>query len=290
MGYRYEKFEQNNMCVLLPREILGEPLTVVGAKAFLSCRQVEKLVLPDTLEQVEDWAFAHMKGLKEITFPAKEILFGRKVFLGCDELRKVTLAREGDTLQGQYEGMPYFLASVFRLALERIQKRLSDLRLAGDEEGQWQWLGLYDEALSVYLMQADDYDFEPAFIGWFDVEDVDDQRTGYIAEQKRKKIALVFQRMAYSERMSEQTEKLFGEYLLKNVPEQVLELMRDADSGYGRYVKYFQVWRRIGGFELYSPKFLLGELEDADPEVRSFLLECELEEAAGEDFFGGLEL
>ena len=62
MGYRYEKYDKNNMCVVLPREIGGEPLTIVGAKAFLSCRRVEKLELPDTLERVEDWAFAHMKG------------------------------------------------------------------------------------------------------------------------------------------------------------------------------------------------------------------------------------
>lgn len=290
MGYRYEKYDKNNTCVALPCEMAGEPLTIVGTKAFLSCRQVEKLELPDTLEQVEDWAFAHMKGLKEITLPAKEIQFGKKVFLGCDGLRRVMLTRGGEPLQGQYEGMPCFLASVFRLSLDNIQGKLSDLRLAGDAEGQWQWLACYDEAVSAYLRRPDDHDFEPAFIGWFDVEDVDDQKAGYMILRKREKIALVFQRLLYPERMTSQTEKLFGEYLVRKEPDQVLELMRDTGEGLGGCVKYFQIWRQLGGFERYSPKFLLEELENADPEVRSYLLECELENAAGEDFFGGLEL
>lgn len=265
-------------------------MTIIGTKAFLSCRQVEKLILPETLEQVEDWAFAHMKGLQEISFPAKEILFGKKVFLGCDALQKVALTFGEGPVQSQYEGIPYFLASVFRLSMDGIHGELSNLRLAGDAEGQWRWLARYDEALAVYLMRSDDYDFEPAFIGWFDVEDVDDQRIGYMTEQKKKKIALAFQRLLYPKRISEETEMLLGKYLMEKVPSQVLELMKDTDSGFAKDVKYFQVWRRLGGFELYSPKFLLEQLEDGDPEVRSFLLECELEEKTGEDFFESLEL
>lgn len=290
MGYRYERYEENSARVILPGEIAGKPVTVIGAKAFLSCRQVESLKLPDTLEQVEDWAFAHMKGLKDIIFPAKEILFGKKVFLGCDGLQRVLLTRGGEAVQGQYEGMSFFLASVFRLGMEHMWRDLSDLRLAGNAEGQWQWLVGYDEAMVQYLMRADDHDFEPAFIGWFDVEDVDDQRAGHMAGQKKKKIALAFQRLLYPERISEQTEKMLKEYLVEKAPEQVLELMRDVESGYGSHVKYFRIWQRIGGFERYSPKFLLEELGDADPEVKGFLLECELAEAAENDFFGNLEL
>lgn len=290
MGYRYEKYNKNDINVILSSEMEGQPLTVIGTKAFLSCRQVEKLILPETLEQVEDWAFAHMKGLQEISFPAKEILFGKKVFLGCDALQKVMLTFGGRPVQGQYEGIPYFLASVFRLSMDGIHGELSNLRPAGDAEGQWQWLAQYDEALGVYLMRSDDYDFEPAFIGWFDVEDVDDQRIGYMAEQKKKKIALALKRLLYPERISEETETKLGKYLVEKVPAQVLELMKDTDSEYAKDVKYFQIWQRIGGFEQYSSKFLLEQLEDGDPEVRSFLLKCELEEKRGEDFFGSLEL
>ena len=52
------------------------PLVTIGAKAFLSCKSIEKLILPDTLERAADWGFAHMKNLREITLPARELLFG----------------------------------------------------------------------------------------------------------------------------------------------------------------------------------------------------------------------
>lgn len=290
MGYRYEKYNKNDTCVILLSEMDEQPLTIIGTKAFLSCRHVERLILPETLEQVEDWAFAHMKGLQEISFPAKDILFGKKVFLGCDALQKVILILDGQPVKGQYDGIPYFLASVFRFSMDGILKELSDLHLAGDAEGQWHWLARYDEALSVYLLRPDDYDFEPAFIGWFDVEDVDDQRIGYMKEQKKKKIALTLKRLLYPERISEETETILGKYLVEKVPEQVLELMKDTDSEYSKDVRYFQIWQKIGGFKMYSPKFLMEQLEDGDPEVRSFLLECELEEKTGEDFFENFEL
>lgn len=290
MGYRYEKYNKNDICVTLPEKVSGQPVTIIGAKAFLSCRQVEQLVLPDTLEQVEDWAFAHMKGLKEILLPAKNICFGRKVFLGCDSLMKVTLTHQGLPIQGQYRGIPYFIASVFRLSLETIEKGLTELERAGDAEGQWRWLAVYDEALTVYLGRPDDYDFEPAFIGWFDVEDVDDQKQGHMAEQIKKKIALAFQRLRYPKGLSEDTGKLLGDYLVKKVPGQVLELMREPCSEYGREVAYFKIWQQVGGFDVFSPKKLLEQLEEADPEVRGFLMECELEDKEREDFFGGLEL
>ena len=134
MGYRYERYEEYSARVMLPGEIAGKPVTVIGGKAFLSCRQVESLKLPDTLERVEDWAFAHTKGLKDIICPAKEILFGKKVFLGCDGLQRVFLTRGGEAVQGQYEGMSFFLASVFRLGMEHMRMDLSDLRLAGSAD------------------------------------------------------------------------------------------------------------------------------------------------------------
>ena len=169
------------------------PLVTIGAKAFLSCKSIEKLILPDTLERVADWGFAHMKNLREITLPAREILFGKKVFLGCENLQKVYLIhseRENklcgsvkqSTVDSLYEGLPYFLASMFRFFPEN---RLENLEMAGDEQGQWEWLTAYDEALQAYVQRPHDYDFEPAFIGWFDIEDVDDQKQNFIVQQRK---------------------------------------------------------------------------------------------------------
>ena len=291
--YRYESYKGNDIFVALPEQLEGLPLTVIGAKAFLSCRTVERLELPDTLKQVEDWGFAHMKNLKELILPSKEIHFGKKVFLGCDSLRRILLRGA----VGQYEGIPFFLASQVRW-MEDVPVGLN---LAGDIRGQWQWLAVYDRALLDLLDDSDDTGFEPAFIGWFDVEDVDDQRQNYILERRKCKIRLALQRLRYPEGLSSDSKRRLGDYLLgvaegqvggntsvpQDIPSLFLELCREE---YVQEISCFRIWQQIGGFALYSPRFLLEQLPGADPEVRGFLMKCSLAEEQAEDFFEGMEL
>ena len=260
--FRYEAYKGNDISVKLPEQIEGCPLTVIGAKAFLSCRTVERLELPDTLEQVEDWGFAHMKNLRELVLPAKEIRFGKKVFLGCDSLERIFLRGALE----QYEGIPFFLASKVRW-MEGIPVELA---LAGDKQGQWKWLDLYDRALVDFLNKSDDTGFEPAFIGWFHVEDVDIQRQNYILERQKCKIRLVLGRLRYPESLSQDTRRQLREYLLgdgndraggndgfgkksletREIPELFLELCKEE---FAQKVVCFRIWQQIGGFALYSP-------------------------------------
>lgn len=279
--YRYESYKGNDVYVTLPDLKEGLPLTVIGAKAFLNCRTVERLELPDTLKQVEDWGFAHMKNLKELVFPPRDICFGKKVFLGCDSLQRIFLRG----VEEQYEGIPFFLASLVRW-MEEIP---IELALAGHTQGQWQWLSTYDRILLDFLGKPDDDGFEPAFIGWFYVEDVDDQKQKYILERRKCKIRLALQRLRYSEKLSQDTQRQLGEYLLRDEkPSLFLELCRG--EGYGQDVRYLRIWQQIGGFTLHSPRFLLEQLPEADPEVRGFLMKCSLAQDQAGDFFEGMKL
>ena len=281
-GYcRLERYEGNDRSVVLPEKVNGKSLTVIGTKAFLSCRSIEQLVLPRTVDRIEDWAFAHMKNLKEIVLPVKDIFLGKKVFLGCRNLKSVKFSG----IEGIYEGIPCFLASMVTL----MEGRPVGLELAGSSEGQWKWLEEYDAALLQYLDREDIYGFEPAFIGWFNVEDVDDQQQDFVRERRKCKISLAFQRLFCRAGMSRETEKELSTYLLKEW-ELVAELFADKEEEYGGNVSYYKIWQEIGGFEVLSPRVLLDRLPEADPEVRAFLLDCELKNDESSNFFGGLEL
>ena len=204
-GYcRLERYEGNDRSVVLPEKVNGKSLTVIGTKAFLSCRSIEQLVLPRTVDRIEDWAFAHMKNLKEIVLPVKDIFLGKKVFLGCRNLKSVKFSG----IEGIYEGIPCFLASMVTL----MEGRPVGLELAGSSEGQWKWLEEYDAALLQYLDREDIYGFEPAFIGWFNVEDVDDQQQDFVRERRKCKISLAFQRLFCRAGMSRETEKELSTY------------------------------------------------------------------------------
>lgn len=271
------------------------PLTVIGAKAFLSCKSVEKLYLPDSLEYLEDWAFAHMKNLREITLPAREIVFGKKVFLGCDKLQKVNLrvckklpSEKADLSEAIkiYEGIFYFLASMYRFFPEN---KSENLKKAGDEQEQWQWLACYDEALLEYISRADDTDFEPAFIGWFDIEDVDDQKQRYILQQKKHKICLAFQRLLYSEKLSGANCDYLEDYLIKE-SKLVEELLLDKKESYSRDIRFFRIWEQAGGLDRACVGRLLEHITEEEPEIRGYLLRIQLESVEKNDFFEELDL
>ena len=301
-GFRYEKYIGHDAEVILPAQAAGQPLAVIGAKAFLSCKEVETLVLPETLEIVEDWAFAHMKQLQEITFPVKKIKFGKKVFLGCENLKKVHL--QGTAKSEGNAGMPFLLASMFRYFPE---ERLQNLELAGSMTGQSSWLADYDEALTAYLARPDDYDFEPAFIGWFDVEDVDDQKCRFVLQQQKTKIELVFQRLIYSEGLAETVRRNLAEYLLRDGKKAgeynkqnskhnknsnrdlVLEMFCDEEKSFGQDISYYKIWAQIGGLDSECAGELMKKIPYEDPEIHTFLLEKQMEVCKG-DFFAGLEL
>lgn len=278
---RIDRYDGYDKSVILPNAIDGKPVAVIGAKAFLSCRAVERLQLPETVEQIEDWAFAHMKNLEELSLPAKDIALGKRVFLGCQSLKRVTLSGA----EGLYEGIPYFLASMVTL----MEEKRVDFRLVGSREGQWLWLEEYDKALTQYIDREDAYGFEPAFIGWFNVEDVDDQQQDFIRARRKCKIELAFQRLLYGERLEPEMKGKLSAYLLE-APQLVLEQFADAAGADDRAVGRLKLWQEIGGFEVLAPQTLLDALPEADPEVRAFLMECQWQEKDAEDFFAGLEL
>ncbi len=276
-GNRFEKYNGNASEVQL---LSGAdmPLTIIGAKAFLSCKSIEKLELPDTLERVEDWGFSHMKQLREIKMPAKEISFGKKVFLGCDKLQKVNLSKLF------YEGIPYFLASMFRFFPE---KNLENLEMAGDEQGQWEWLQCYDSALLAYSNRAHDYEFEPAFIGWFDVEDVDDQRQKYILEQRKHKIRLIFQRLLYDEQLSVRNRQLLARYVADESG-LLEEMFGDKSEACSKDIRFYRIWKQIGGLDAACASRLLEKIGEEEPEIRGYLLQIQLGAVDSGDFFGEL--
>ena len=142
--------------------------------------------------------------VKEIVLPVKDIFLGKKVFLGCRNLKSVKFSG----IEGIYEGIPCFLASMVTL----MEGRPVGLELAGSSEVQWKWLEEYDAALLQYLDREDIYGFEPAFIGWFNVEDVDDQQQDFVRERRKCKISLAFQRLFCRAGMSRETEKELSTY------------------------------------------------------------------------------
>ena len=304
--YTYTKYSGADKEVHLPEQVDGLFMNAIGAKAFLSCKTIEKLWLPDSIREIGDWAFAHMKNLKEIALPAENIAFGKQVFMGCEQLTRVhilSVKRQdiiqnnqnqgilGGDLHGEnqcpeslYEGLEYFLATMF---CNFENEELMNLRMLQTEEGQKKWIEKYDQVLCEYLAEDDAVRFVPAFIGWFDVEDLDEQKKRYVNQVKCKKLEITLQRLLYDANINESTKRQLAKYVEER-EKSMLELFQDREKELGNDIRYYKLWNTLGGLKNDQARILLEANDWADTEIKAYLLNIQLQKDEETDFFGEL--
>ena len=90
-GVLVTRFQGTAARVTVPAAIEGRPVRGLFKKAFLSRKDLRRVTLPDTLEEVGDWAFGYCSGLVQVTLPQKQIRFGKSVFLECGSLQRIRL-------------------------------------------------------------------------------------------------------------------------------------------------------------------------------------------------------
>ena len=74
----------------IPSRLGGYPVTAL-AKSALAGKDFMKVVLPDTLEKIGDYAFSACSQLREITIPASVEALGNGVFTQCDALEEFSI-------------------------------------------------------------------------------------------------------------------------------------------------------------------------------------------------------
>ncbi len=76
--------------VEIPAKINGLPVTVIGQSAF-SGQQFSEIILPDSLQMIQDKAFSNNSHLKHISIPDSVILLGETIFQNCTNLETAVL-------------------------------------------------------------------------------------------------------------------------------------------------------------------------------------------------------
>lgn len=91
------KYKGSNTEIVIPSEIDGYTVTAVGEKdyyyeSFIPAKvNVKKVILPETLKQINDNAFRDLSTLEEINIPDSVTHIGTCAFSGCENLKSVHL-------------------------------------------------------------------------------------------------------------------------------------------------------------------------------------------------------
>ena len=79
-----DSFARAEYAVTVPDHVGGVPVTVIGNNAFSGCMHIQKVVLPETLEEIEYKAFASAYYLREVDLPEGLKVIGNQAFAYCD--------------------------------------------------------------------------------------------------------------------------------------------------------------------------------------------------------------
>ena len=115
-AYVYACQKSASGTVTIPAQWNGLPVTSIHSHAFDNCSGVTKIILPDSIKTIEDYAFFSC-GMLEISLPASVSTIGASAFYGCKALKKLALPEGLKTITRQlfsYSGVQavYIPASV----------------------------------------------------------------------------------------------------------------------------------------------------------------------------------
>ncbi len=281
-GYALKRYRGTGEQIIVPPFIEQNPVTAIEKKAFLSCKTIKNITLPDTVGEIGDWAFAHAEQLRTVIIPCHTLARGKELFLGCKRLREIVLSGHDSVGEG---GLGRMLALTVTV--------LHDYFLFDPvEAGTAEWVRRWDEKL-MDLIELDDLDgFEELWTcGEEDYEGKDYDIKSYPVEKRKMKLRVVYFRLLYPYKLSEEMNNSLQSYLCRHTKgtqtPQAWELLVEE---YSQDLAYYRVFAEAGGITAENFDSLLEDLRDSSAEIRAYLLRYKEEHFAAKDAFAAFEL
>ena len=286
--------------VLIPKEIDGIEVKRIQKKAFLGCKLLKEIYIPDSVEHIGDYAFSLCDHLKTISFPHKDIKFGQSIFKGDGEIKNIYVRRQ-DIDSETMDSASYLLgASPIWMNAEY----LVDITQAGAED----WFGRWDQKLLDILNRKEDEDYHLYVLcGEEDLHFDYDQYIEYIREQRA---GLCMYRLMHDAKLIDDNRKKYTDYLIRMSSEEYIventvgQLPVRSKNEFGKmppvfhYLlskhgddkEYFELLIKIGIITKDNRESLLFQMKDRHPQTKAYLINSFCDDSDAGDFFDDLLL
>lgn len=274
------------MCseVQIPQMIEGLPVCTIAKKAFLSKKNLRKINLPDTVEEVGDWAFAYCDNLEQVELPGHAVRFGRAVFLDCGKLMRlhVKSLRTNDKCDIADMVAPLLAAAVTTMQASY----LLDLEEAGTDE----WFSKWDARMLEILNRPDGEGFSRQILcGEEDYGSTD--RDAYMNEKRKSKVRFLMLRLLYDEKLSAELRSIAEQYLREHTKgcssEETWQVILQE---HGNDRAYYQLFAELECLHEDNFDAVIGDIGEEYPEMKAYFMRYKEDRIGYVDFFGELEL
>lgn len=278
---RYRGMAEN---ITVPDIIDAMPVTGIERKAFLSCKTLKEIQLPESVEEIGDWAFAHAESLRTIILPAVVPVRGKELFLGCKRLKEIFFCK--DNLE---ENRKLGLGRMMAMAVTVLH----DYFLFDPQEiGSDAWVKRWDEKL-LGLVWLDDLDgFEELWTcGEEDYEGKDYDIKSYPVEKRKMKLRIVYFRLLHPYKLSQMAQEELKQYLRSHTkgtaePEAWDIIIEEHSEA----LAYYKIFAEAGCINNENFDALLADMAKVGAEAKAYLLRYQEEHMEKKDAFAAFAL
>lgn len=278
--------------VWVPEEIGGLPVKSIAKKTFLSRKQLRKVTLPGTTEEIGDWAFAYCTNLESVWLPKKEMKLGNRIFMECPNVRRIYAygteknggdigGKAGNERDEESQKAALLAASAGMLDTEYLMNPME----AGSEE----WIRKWDAKMNAVMEEEDGEGYTKMIL--CGEEDYGSSLEEFVKNKRKGKVRLALLRLMNPIGISEGTEEKLRGYLVSHTKgcesEESWEVLLKE---YGHKQEYFEKFTEMGGVTEDNFDAVLADMPGEYAEMKAFLIRYKAERMENRDFFEGLSL
>lgn len=261
--------------LLIPRRIDGIPVTSIGKKSFWRNRYIQHVILPDTIELVDEWAFSDCLSLHKITIPKKDIIFRNHVFQKTKGLGEISF--EGSSI------------SINRLMAAAATVLKAEYLLNPLQAGSDSWYRNLDARILTVINESEDNALKN--LVYCAEEDMGAKQEVCLREQAHKKAEIAFLRLAYPDKIAGDTFETLADYLRQRtigcVEQTAWEVVRENAQN---QKAYSDILMKIDGIRADNFHAALEDLGEDAVELKAYLLKKWQSEQQKVDSWENLEL
>lgn len=273
-------YQGEDEVVIIPPLLSDVFVGRIGKKAFMNNKWLQKIVLPDTITEIYEWAFAYCAMLEEVEFPGKAIAISKGIFLG--DVRLVKVAVRDDAADTLKEDRARLLAALPSLSD-------SEYLFAMEEAGTKEWFLRYDERIKKFLEEDDAHGYTQMIL--CGEEDLNCSLDLFVEEKRKKKARFCFLRLLHDSGLAPSYRKTLEQYLMSHVvgsPSMEAWLVLREEKGHCK--EYYELYERLGGITTDNYEATISDLKDKHPEMKAYFIRKHTEQVCEQDAFDAFSL
>ncbi|MBD5444925.1 MAG: leucine-rich repeat protein [Lachnospiraceae bacterium] len=263
----------------IPSRIDNKPVTAIAKKAFWGNRCLQHIVLPDTIGSVGDWAFSACYMLRDITLPYREINFGKQIFHKSEKLHEIYIS---NSVMKKDKALPKLLAmAVTTLEAEYLVNPM--------QAGSDNWYQNLDSKILTVLNESEESALKN--LVYCAEEDMGAKQEACLKALAYKKAGIAFNRLVYSNKITNVMEKELTDFLLQRTKgckdESAWEIVKESHN---MGLQYCDKLFEINGINEENINEVLDDLGEDNVELKAYLLKKWQSRAQSADIWETLEL